>query len=162
MLTKVLSKTATRRKVACLIAASFVISSCSSRSETISAQYVSPLQYQSYSCSQVRMEMQRVGRKVNEVAGVQDSEATKDSVAMGVGLIVFWPALFFMVGQDKEQELSRLKGEFEALEQTAIQKECDVANELAKARQLQNARKSKGRDTDDELGSGHPTQDVDR
>jgi len=106
------------------------------------------MQYQSYSCNQIRMEMQRVGRRVNDVAGIQDSEATKDSVAMGVGLVLFWPALFFMIGQDKEQELSRLKGEFEALEQAAIQKECSVANELSEARRLQEARKSSGQDPD--------------
>ena len=94
------------------------------------------------------MEMQRVGRRVNEVAGVQDAEATKDSVAMGIGLIVFWPALFFMIGKDQEQELSRLKGEFEALEQAAIQKDCNVANEIAEARRLQKTRHTMETDSD--------------
>jgi len=83
------------------------------------------------------MEMQRVSRRVNEIAGVQDSHRTKDSVALGVGLIVFWPALFFMIGKDKEEELARLKGEYEALESAAIQKDCTFTEELEAARKME-------------------------
>lgn len=115
---------------------------CASKSENISASYVSPLTYQDYNCKQVRSELVRVSRRVNEVSGVQDAQASKDSVAMGVGMILFWPALFFMIGKDKEEELSRLKGEYEALEQTAIQKNCDVAGELEAARKMETDRKA--------------------
>jgi hypothetical protein len=104
------------------------------------------------------MEMQRVGRRVNEVAGVQDSEATKDSVAMGVGLVLFWPALFFMIGKDQEQELSRLKGEFEALEQAAIQKNCNVAGELAEARRLQDERRTQQSSPQNRSSPSDPTR----
>lgn len=152
-------RNAPRKSIGYLIVASLVLCACSTRSDKVSAQYVSPVQYQSYTCNQVRMEMQRLGRRVNEVAGVQDSEATKDSVAMGIGLVVFWPALFFMIGQDKEQELSRLKGEFEALEQVAIQKECDVANELTEARRMVEARKSRQKNPDDKSGTKRRTLD---
>lgn len=113
---------------------------CASRPENISAAYVSPLQYQSYNCNQIQMEMSRVARRVNEITGVQDSQATKDSVALGVGLVLFWPALFFMIGKDKEEELSRLKGEYEALEQAAIQKECDVSKQIQEVRELAQKR----------------------
>lgn len=147
MFKKLTLKTSGKRGLGYLAAVSMLVASCSSRSETITAQYVSPLQYESYDCGQIRTEMQRVGRRVNEVAGVQDSEATKDSVAMGVGLVLFWPALFFMIGKDQEQELSRLKGEFEALEQAAIQKDCNVAAELSEARRSQAARQSGARET---------------
>lgn len=115
---------------------------CASKSENISGAYVSPLQYQSYNCNQIRSEMSRVSRRVNEVAGVQDRQASKDSVALGVGLVLFWPALFFMIGKDQKEELSRLKGEYEALEQAAIQKNCDVAKEINAAREMEVQRKS--------------------
>lgn len=114
---------------------------CSTGSDNISASYISPLQYQSYNCNQIREEMTRLSRRVNEVAGVQDSHANKDAWAMGVGLVLFWPALFFMIGKDKKEELSRLKGEFEALEQAAIQKECNVAKEIQKAREMDEKRR---------------------
>ena len=126
-----------------LCIASFLLAGCASKSDNISASYVSPLHYQSFNCNQIRMEMQRVSRRVNDIAGVQDSQATKDSVALGVGLVLFWPALFFMIGKDKEEELSRLKGEYEALEQAAIQKECNVAAEIEQARKMREEREAK-------------------
>jgi len=81
------------------------------------------------------MEFMRVNRKLMEITKAQRKEANKDAVAMGVGMILFWPALFFMIGEDKKDELARLKGEYEALEQAAIQKECDIAKEITIARQ---------------------------
>ena len=45
---------------------------------------------------------------------------------MGVGLFLFWPALFFLAGEDKEDELAQLKGEMEALEEAAIDKKCEM------------------------------------
>ena len=40
---------------------------------------------------------------------------------------VFWPALFFVKGDDaKTAELARLKGETEAIEQASIRKNCGI------------------------------------
>lgn len=117
-----------------------LMTGCAPKSEKIKPQYVSPLQYQDYSCKQIRMEMMRVSRRVNEISGVQDKQASNDSAALGVGLILFWPALFFMIGDDQKEEISRLKGEYDALEQIAIQKECDVAKEVQAARQMEQER----------------------
>ena len=90
--------------------------------------YVSPLQYQSYSCDQLALEMNRVSRKVNELRGDLKEEADNDAAQMAIGLVIFWPALFFLEGGDgaDAQEFSRLKGEFEALEQMSIQKQCGI------------------------------------
>ncbi len=70
------------------------------------------------------MEYMRVQRRAAAVFQAQDDEAEGDSVAMGVGLVLFWPALFFLMGDDQKQEVARLKGEMEALEQAAIEKKC--------------------------------------
>ena len=99
---------------------------CSTSPDKITASYVSPIQYQNYSCNQIKSELYRINRKVSEVTGQQRSEATKDAIAMGVGLVLFWPALFFLIGDDKKEELARLKGEYDALESAAIQKECEL------------------------------------
>lgn len=109
------------------------LAGCASSPDTISAAYVSPLQYSSYSCNQTKAELMRVNRKVMEVTGAQEDEANKDAVAVGVGLVLFWPALFFLMGDDRKDELARLKGEYEALETVAIQKECDIAEEIKEA-----------------------------
>ncbi|WP_435641787.1 hypothetical protein [Micavibrio aeruginosavorus] len=112
----------------------FMITACAPHSEDIKAAYVSPMHYEDFSCKQIRSEMMRVSRKVQEISGVQDDQATGDSVALGVGLVLFWPALFFMIGDDQKEEISRLKGEYDALEQSAIQKNCDISRELEAAR----------------------------
>ena len=111
------------------------MASCATPPEKISATYVSPLQYSNYSCTQIKGELLRVNKKIIEITGAQKKEADKDAVAMGVGLVLFWPALFFLMGDDKKEELGRVKGEYEALESVAIKKECDIADELRKARQ---------------------------
>ncbi len=123
------------KKVVFASLASSVVIGCSSSPDKIAAKYVSPLQYQPYDCEQVQMELMRVNRKVIEVTGVQQKEANSDAVAMGVGLVLFWPALFFLAGDDSEQELGQLKGEYQALETVAIQKKCDVADTLIAARE---------------------------
>lgn len=47
---------------------------------------------------------------------------------MGVGLVLFWPTLFFLEGGDgpQAQEYARLKGERDAIERVSIQKKCGI------------------------------------
>ena len=46
---------------------------------------------------------------------------------MGVGLVLFWPSLFFIKGDGATAaELGRLKGEMDAIEQASIQKNCGI------------------------------------
>ncbi|MDD3020125.1 MAG: hypothetical protein PHX61_03990 [Alphaproteobacteria bacterium] len=134
--------TTTTKLIPLLLTSCLFLSACASKSENIKASYVSPLQYSDYSCKQIKAEISRVGRKMNEVAGVQDDIAGDDAVAMGVGLVLLWPALFFIEGNDQHVELARLKGEFDALEQVAIQKNCTVAKEIETVRQEEAARKA--------------------
>ncbi|HMF22723.1 MAG TPA: hypothetical protein VKG24_11435 [Pseudolabrys sp.] len=100
---------------------------CASYSEKVPATYVSPMIYENMSCKQIAEEASRVSRRAAEAAGVQDSQATKDSVVTGVAIVVFWPAAFF-VGGDRgtAAELGRLKGEMDALEQASSKKNCGI------------------------------------
>lgn len=112
------------KKLVCGVVLAAFTSACASSPSTITAQYVSPLQYQNYSCEQLGLESQRIGARVSEVTGQQQTKANNDALATGVGVVLFWPALFFLGGGDKSQELSRLKGESDAIQQVAIQKNC--------------------------------------
>ena len=107
-----------------------LIAGCATPPDKVSASYVSPMQYADYSCTQLNGELQRVQRQLVQVTGAQQKEANKDAVAMGVGLVVFWPALFFLAGDDQKEELARLKGEYEALQSAAIRKDCGFAEAL--------------------------------
>jgi len=126
---------------------------CATRPENVSAAYISPLQYQSYDCDQVQGELLRVNRHVTEVTGEQKINADRDAVALGVGLVLFWPALFFMAGGDKSEQLGRLKGEYDALEQVAVLKKCDVSTQLAQARQEREAYAAKLREEQNPTGA---------
>lgn len=103
------------------------LTSCATRPEKIEASYVSPLVYQEYSCDQLVQEAQRISMRASEVTGQQRKKAQGDAVAMGVALVVFWPALFFIKGNGAtESEIARLKGEMNALEEVSIQKNCGI------------------------------------
>ncbi|MBB4285916.1 hypothetical protein [Roseospira goensis] len=109
------------------LSAALALAGCASSSENIAAAYVSPNQYANYSCDQIREEQGRVGTRVRQLAGDVDDNATGDAVAMGVGMILFWPALFFIEGDGPEaNEYARLKGEHEALQKAAIEHNCTI------------------------------------
>lgn len=73
------------------------------------------------------MEGQRISARVAELSGAQDKKATQDAIATGVAIVIFWPAAFLVSGNDHTAgELSRLKGEMEAVERMAIQKNCNL------------------------------------
>ena len=127
-------KTRLTRTIAAVTSAS-LLAACASSPDKVSASYVSPLQYGSYDCDQIRAEMTRVSARVKEVAGAQQRQARNDQIAVGVGLVLFWPALFFLMSDDQKEELARMKGEYDALESAAIQKKCPVADEIKAARE---------------------------
>jgi hypothetical protein len=111
-----------------LLSISTVVTGCASNSKNIAATYVSPMQYSSYSCSQLSEEAARVSGRAAEIAGVQDKKASGDAVATGIGLVLFWPSLFFIKGDGATAaEVARLKGEKEAIEQASIKKKCAIS-----------------------------------
>ncbi|MFP4077280.1 MAG: hypothetical protein ACLFTD_12500 [Halochromatium sp.] len=125
--------TFSRRTLSATLALTLVVG-CSTPPDKISASYVSPMQYSDYSCDQIKREMGRVQRQLAQVTGAQKKHADNDAVAMGVGLVLFWPALFFLAGDDQKEELARLKGEYEALQQAAIRQDCEVDPRARSAR----------------------------
>lgn len=107
-----------------------LLTGCATSPDKIQPTYISPLQYSHLDCDQIRQEITRVNARISEVSGVQKKHANNDAVAMGVGLVLFWPALFFLAGGDRKEELARLKGEYEALQTVAIEKKCSFAGEM--------------------------------
>ncbi|MEE8334028.1 MAG: metal ABC transporter ATP-binding protein [Alphaproteobacteria bacterium] len=101
-----------------------VLAGCASSSENIQASYVSPLKYNSYTCPQMGEEYARVLGKSMQVNKRQDDTAGNDSVAMGVGLVLFWPALFFIASDDQKEDVANMKGNLNAIEEISIKKNC--------------------------------------
>lgn len=114
-------------KVVISVALAGTLAACASSPDNISASYVSPNQYATYSCAQLRDEAARVSNRAMQVSGAQSSKATTDAIATGVGVVLFWPALFLIKGDGTTAaEVARLKGEMEAIEQVSIQKRCGI------------------------------------
>ena len=101
-----------------------IITGCATSPDKISATYVSPLKYKDYDNDQVVMEMDYIGQRTAELYYQLDKEAKSDQGQMALGLLIFWPALFFLEGGDGPQavEYARLKGEYEALRKIAVQR----------------------------------------
>ena len=77
-----------------LLTGALALGACAKSADEIPATYVSPLAYRDYSCDQLGAELSRVNARAAEVAGLQDEAASDDETIMGVGLVLFWPALF--------------------------------------------------------------------
>jgi hypothetical protein len=105
-----------------------LLAGCAKDADQVGATYVSPILYENYTCPQLAEEAQRVSARAAQASGVQDQKATNDKVAMGVGLVIFWPALLFTKGNDETTaELARLKGQMDAIEQASIRKRCGIS-----------------------------------
>lgn len=104
-----------------------LISGCATRADNISASYVPTNIYNSQSCSQMKEEAVRLSYSAAAAVGRQNSAATRDTITTGVGLVLFWPALFLNNGDGaKAAEVARLKGEMQALEQASARKGCNI------------------------------------
>jgi hypothetical protein len=116
------------KKFTTTLATVLILSGCATASKDISTTYVSPIQYQSYDCAQLAAETQRIQVRVNQLGGRLDEAAENDKAITGVGVILFWPALFALGGtKEQEAEYARLKGEYDAVQQSAVLKKCPGA-----------------------------------
>jgi hypothetical protein len=115
------------KKLFCVIAA-IAASGCATNPDKISAAYVSPLKYQNYTCAQISQEMDYVGKRTTTLYHQLKKDSKADKWQMGIGLVLFWPVLFALEGGDgpEASEFSQLKGEFEALRQTAVKQNCAI------------------------------------
>lgn len=104
------------------------IAGCASNPDEIAAAYVSPLKYRDFSCDQLAMEMDHVGSRTTRLHSSLQKKRSGDKWQMGVGMVLFWPALFALEGGDgvEATEYSLLKGEFEALRKVSVEKSCSL------------------------------------
>ncbi len=106
--------------------ATALLAGCAPEASKVQSQYVSPELYANYDCRQIGAEFGRLSRRAEELGAVVDKQASDDAAQTFVGLVIFWPALFFLEGGETQQsmEYGRLKGEMEALEKASIEKGC--------------------------------------
>lgn len=115
------------KRVLAVATAAGLLAACAQNPNDIAPTYTSPVMYQDFNCQQLAEEGQRVSAQAAALTGTQKQKASNDAVAMGVGLVLFWPALFFIKG-DKEtaSQLALLRGQMDAIQQESIIKKCGI------------------------------------
>ena len=99
---------------------------CASAPEDLGTAYISPAQFRDYDCDQVAESLTYKNQRLNTLYSSLNKDAKADNWQMGVGLILFWPALLALEGGDgaDAEEYRRLKGEVNALQTVSVQKKC--------------------------------------
>ena len=106
------------------------------RPENVTAQYVSSGRYDAYDCRRLVREADEVDARVRTLTGTLETKANTDAALVGVGMILFWPALLALPatgGKAEEQELGRLKGEAQAIQRAYKERDCESATVKATA-----------------------------
>jgi hypothetical protein len=117
------------KRIIAISTAAVMFAGCATASKDISATYSSPVMYQAYDCQQIAAETVRIQARVAQLGGRLDEAASHDKAIAGVGIIIFWPALFALGGtKAQEAEYANLKGQYDAVQQAAVEKKCAVSS----------------------------------
>lgn len=109
------------------LGAAAMLAGCATPPKDIAPSYTSTGLYENLSCKQLRQEAEGVSVRAAQANGKQEKNRGQDAAMTGVGLILFWPALFFMKGDGADAaEVARLKGEMQAIDQVNRVKKCGI------------------------------------
>ena len=130
-----------------VFAASLLLSACATAPSKIAASYVSPMKFQNYDCSQVAFEQASIEQRTTTLYHTLKKRNNSDKWMMGVGLVVAWPALLFMKGNNSAQnsEYAQLKGDYDALRGVSVNKQCDAVFASDLGASVKNAKKAAGK-----------------
>lgn len=121
-------KSGSRKIIAVLLCVTMTQYGCATSSKDIAPSYASPMQFNNYDCDQLTAESQRIQARVTQLGGRLDSAASNDKWIVAAGVLVAWPILFAVGGtKEQEAEYARLKGEYDAIHQSAVIKKCPGA-----------------------------------
>ena len=97
---------------------------CAATPDSIPAAYVSPTAYNGQSCSQLNAAAAQLNARLATATGQQTEQANNDAAMTAVSLILFWPAAFFIGGNDQSPAIAQMRGEAEAIRSAAMNRGC--------------------------------------
>lgn len=110
--------------VALCLAAS-LLAGCATRSVNVAPAPADPAEFAAWDCTRLDDERDRVQQRAADAAYSVDERVGNNILALGVGVMVFWPAMLALRADGPEAaDLARLKGRFEALQAVALQRQC--------------------------------------
>ena len=121
----------------CVTAA--LLAGCATRSVNVLPLPADPAEFAHWDCNRLDDERDRVQQRAADTAYAVDERVGNNILALGMGLMVFWPALAALRADGPEAaDLALLKGRFEALQTAAAQRQCpppaaDLPPDRAKA-----------------------------
>jgi len=111
------------RLATCLVG--LAVAGCATRSVDVRPQAADPAEFAVWDCSRLAEETDAVQQRAADVAYAVDDVAGRNIVALGLGVSIFWPALFALRPNGHEaQELAQLKGRYEALRKASATRAC--------------------------------------
>lgn len=99
---------------------------CATHPNSLKGTSASDLKYDALSCKQISVQATDARRRIVALYDVLADKADGDVWQTGLGLTIFWPALFLLEGGDGAEavEYQTLQGDYVALQQEASAKEC--------------------------------------
>jgi hypothetical protein len=110
------------------------VAGCATRAVNVAPLPTNPAEFIAWDCTRIDDERDAVQQRAADVAYAVDERVGNNILALGVGVTVFWPALFAMRPDGLEAaDLARLKGRFEALTVASANKGCPPPGETVSA-----------------------------
>ena len=113
-----------------------LLASCATRSADVLPLAGSATEFATWDCARIEDERDLVQQRAAEMAWTVDERVANNIGALGVGLVVFWPAMLALRPDGPEAaDLARLKGRYDALGIAARNQACPPpGDELPAAR----------------------------
>jgi hypothetical protein len=116
------------RRILLLSLTAIYATGCATSPRDIEAVHVPPEKYQGYDCKQIEADLTSAYARGAEMRKAINADAAGDAALVGVGALLFWPAMFFAIGDaDEADQYGQLKGEHEALQAAGAEKNCEIA-----------------------------------
>ncbi len=133
----------TRLATALLTLSCLALGACASTANDVTAKPVPMSAYDAYQCQELAAEYHRVSAEADKLASSIDQGAMAERIKMGVGVVLFWPALLLLDGEtENHSSLASLKGERRTLANSMKARNCNRAagNRTAGKRPAASAR----------------------
>ena len=121
-----------KKQIAITLSAILLVSTmggCAKKATEVHAAYVPKSKYIDKDCRLLEKDMENVSYRLVEITKTQDSAHNRDVAMTVVGTVLFWPAYFVILAGDKEEELAKLKGEYQAIDEALIYNRCYAKSE---------------------------------
>jgi len=110
--------------IAITAAATLALAGCATAPDQIAAAYVSPVAFSGQTCGQLNAQAQQLNARLAAATGQQAEQASNDAAMTAVALVLFWPAAFWIGGNDQGPAIAQMRGEAQAIQSAAIARGC--------------------------------------